>query len=92
MKFIDYKESMKNKNNSIFLFNNPLGFKININHELINPLYRSYKEWKGLSNQFPISNKERFEFENYLIHSKEFKTILKQTGETIPPLMKKIKS
>lgn len=89
MRFINYKEDMKNKNNSIFLFNNPLGFKININHELINPLYRRYKELKGLSIKFPISNQERIEFENYLIHSKEFKNILKQTGETIPPLLKK---
>ena len=89
MKFNDYKEDMKNKNNSIFLFNNPLNFNININHPLINPFYRRYKEWKGLSIKFPISNKERFEFENYLIHSKEFKTILKQIGKTTPPLMKK---
>ena len=78
--------SIKDKNNSIYLFNNPYGFKININHELINPIYRRYKEWKGFSPNYPISNEDRLEFENYLIHSKEFKNILKQAGEIKSPV------
>lgn len=82
MRFTDYREHIKeNKNNSIYLVDNPYGFRININHPLINPLYRRYKEWKGLSTKFPISNEQRLEFENYIIHSKEFKLVLQQAGK-----------
>lgn len=78
------KDNINKNNNSIFLVNNPYGFRINVNHELIRPLYIRYKAWKGLTVKFPINNQERFEFEDYIIHSKEFKLIMKQTGETIP--------
>jgi hypothetical protein len=87
MSYSNYNNS--NKNNSVFLFNNPYGFKININHPLINTIYRRFKDYKRIPAKSPLSNNERKEFENFLIHSKEFKTILKQTGETIPLFLKK---
>ena len=63
-----YNNSKNNKNSdSIYLIDNPYGFQININHPKINVLYRRYKEWKGLSRNEPISNKQRFEFETYII-------------------------
>ena len=61
--------NINNNNNtpSIFLINNPYGFKLNINNKKINELYRRYKVWKGLPLNFPISDDERREFESYIL-------------------------
>ena len=55
--------------NDIYLSDNPSGFKINVNNPKINKLYRRYKRWKGLPETMPISNKQRFEFEKYIIEA-----------------------
>ena len=57
--------------NGIYLYNNPYGFRLNINHPLINDLYRRYKRWKGLTGHFPITDEQRREFENYIFQSKK---------------------
>lgn len=46
---------------------NPYGFQLNINHPRINALYRKYKAWKGLPENFPISDEQRREFESYVL-------------------------
>ena len=55
------------KEESIYCFNNPYGFHLNINHPKINELYRRYKAWKGYPPHFPLSDKERREFESYIL-------------------------
>lgn len=47
----------------IYCENNPCGFKYNVNHSLINHLYRQYKRNHGLPEHFPISDTERHRFE-----------------------------
>jgi len=53
--------------NDIYLYNNPYGFRLNINNPRINDLYRRYKIWKGLAANLPITDNQRREFENYVI-------------------------
>lgn len=50
----------------IFMFDNPNGYLVNINHPLIQPLYYRFKEWKGIPRRFPLSDAERLEFEKYI--------------------------
>ena len=62
-----------NKETAVFLpiGCNPYGFKLNINHPRINELYRRYKRWKGLAENYPITDKQRKEFESYVLNSGE---------------------
>lgn len=48
---------------SIYMDHNPYGFIFNINHPLINHLYRQYKINHGLPGHFPVSDLERKRFE-----------------------------
>ncbi len=57
--------------NTIFNSNNQYGFLININHPLIFPLYIRYKKIKKLALHFPISDKDRFEFETTIFKTLE---------------------
>lgn len=50
----------------MFMFDNPYDYLVNINHPLIQPLYYRFKQWKGIPRRFPLSDEERFEFENYI--------------------------
>lgn len=52
---------------SIFIDDNPYGYRINVNHPKILPLYERYKKWKGISVNEPLSDDERFEFEDIII-------------------------
>lgn len=49
---------------SLYCSPNPYGYRYNINHPLINDLYRRYIYWKGLER--PMTDAERFEFERYV--------------------------
>ena len=51
---------------SIRTSSNPYGYLFNINHPKVRPLYERYKKWKGVPLNFPLSDKERFEFETLL--------------------------
>ena len=55
--------------NTIFNSNNPYGFLININNPRIFPLYILFKKKKNLALHFPISDKDRFEFETVIFKS-----------------------
>lgn len=50
----------------MFLHNNPYGFKLNVYHPSLHPLYERYKNSKGLSKRYPVGDAERIEFENYI--------------------------
>ena len=52
-----------NKNTSLYAPQNKYGYRININHPKIKPLYESFKKKK---NAIILSDEERFEFENII--------------------------
>lgn len=43
------------------------GYRIDISQPKIKKLYLRYKKWKGIPDWCPLSDNERFEFENFLI-------------------------
>ena len=52
-----------NNNSLIYAPQNKYGYKININHPKINPLYEAFKKKK---KAIILSDEERFEFENII--------------------------
>lgn len=48
---------------SIYAPDNKYGYKINITHPDIKPLYQRFKKWKGIADWCPLSDAERLEFE-----------------------------
>lgn len=57
--------------NNILLQNKKYGYEINITHPKIYPLYVRFKEWKSIPTWCPLSDNERFEFEEHI--KKSFK-------------------
>lgn len=55
----------------ILMFSNPYGYRVNIAHPAIRPLYERFHRWKGVSMHFPLSDAERFEFEEYILKKLE---------------------
>lgn len=53
--------------NTIYAAENKYGYRINIMHPKIEPLYKRYKKWKGIADWCPLSDAERFEFESYIL-------------------------
>ena len=53
--------------NTIYAAENKYGYRINIMHPKIEPLYKRYKKWKGIANWCPLSDAERLEFESYIL-------------------------
>lgn len=51
--------------------NNKYGYQVDITKPKYRELYERYKKWKGLPRWCPLSDGERFEFENYVLRSKE---------------------
>ena len=51
--------------------NNKYGYQVDITEPKYRELYERYKKWKGLPRWCPLSDGERFEFENYVLRSKE---------------------
>ncbi len=56
---------------SIFIDDNPYGYRININHPKILPLFEKYKKWKEIPSNEPLADAERFEFEDIIINQIE---------------------
>lgn len=55
----------------IYTESNPYGYRLNVNHPKVNELYRRFKVWKGIPYTSPMSDTERFEFEEYVLSRKE---------------------
>lgn len=51
--------------------NNKYGYQVDITKPKYRELYERYKKWKGLPRWCPLSDGERFEFENYVLRGKE---------------------
>lgn len=58
---------------SIYAPDNKYGYKVNITHPKIKPLYYRYKKWRGIAEWCPLSDAERLEFENYILKQMEVK-------------------
>lgn len=58
---IAQKLAKTKKNESIFNHDNPYGYKINVNHPKIRPLYERFKK---KANAVILSDKQRFYFES----------------------------
>lgn len=56
-----------NSEMSMFIYNNPYGYRLNVNHPRINELYRRFKAWKGIAPHLPLSGEERKEFETFVL-------------------------
>lgn len=69
---------------SIYTENNKYGFKININHPLVRDLYIRYKRWKNIPYNVPLSDDERFDFENYMLQKKGVVKDDIPTSDTVP--------
>lgn len=57
-----------NIGNPILVFGNEWGYRLNVNHPAVNPLYIRYKkEVLKTREAFPISDSERLDFEDKAI-------------------------
>lgn len=65
----------KTENNSIYAPENKYGYKININHPEIRPLYERYKDY---FNTPILSDKQRFDFEDII-----FRMIEREKNEQV---------
>lgn len=67
-----------------FHFDNPYGYKLNVNHPEILPLFNRYKRWKGVPINEPISDSERLAFEALVIKSMGGKYNADGNGVSVP--------
>lgn len=47
--------------------NNPYGYRVDITKPKYRELYDRYRKWKGMPPWCPLSDKERLEFEAYVL-------------------------
>lgn len=67
---MDYSRLMKlNTGNDILAQNNRYGYRLNINHPIVFQLYTRYRKWLKIPDHtgFPLSDNERFDFEDKAI-------------------------
>lgn len=68
-KRIDFDKAMSlasiNPDDSIYAKPNKYGYKINVNHPLIAPLYAHYKKWCG---EKILSDRQRLHFESIIFY------------------------
>ena len=53
--------------NIMILRNNPYGYRLNLNHFIIREIYWRYKAKNGIPRNIPLSDDERFDFEDVTI-------------------------
>lgn len=56
--------------NTIYAAENKYGYRINIMHPKIKPLYQRFRKWKGVPDWCPLSDAERLEFESFILKQK----------------------
>ena len=61
--------------------NNRYGYQVDITGKHERELYDRYKKWKGIPDQVPLSDAERFEFEEYVFGKKKNKVNTPESGE-----------
>lgn len=50
---------------------NKYGYRVNIAHPAVAPLYERFKAWKNIPRCQPMSDAERLEFESYILEKVE---------------------
>lgn len=55
------------------LKDNPYGYRVDISEPEVLELYRRFKRWKNIPYWCPLSDEERFEFEDYILKRKDDK-------------------
>lgn len=53
--------------NVIIVRNNPYGYRLNLNHYIVRDFYWRYKKKNGIPRSYPLSDSERFDFEDIAI-------------------------
>lgn len=67
---MDYQKLIEiNKGNPILAKNSCSGYRLNLNHPAVNVLYRKYREDIKIRSGFPLSDNERFDFEDLAINN-----------------------
>ena len=66
-----YRPITEDNNASIYCTTNKYGYKLNVNHKDIQPLYFRFKRWKGINDNAPLPDALRHEFEQYLLKEKQ---------------------
>lgn len=51
---------------SVYIANCPYGYEINVNEPNITPLYFKYKEVHSIPPHYPMSDRQRFDFESLI--------------------------
>ena len=51
----------------LILFDNPYGFRLNVYHPKIAPIYERFKAKRGISPIFPVDDADRREFEAIML-------------------------
>ncbi len=65
---MDYIRLMElNKGNDLLVQNNKYGYRLNLKHPTVLQLYKKYREWLKIPAGFPLSDSERFDFEDKAI-------------------------
>lgn len=78
MKIDLHKLLIQNIENPVLVFGNPSGYHLNVNHPTIRPLYERYiKEVLKIPYCFPMSDNERFDFEEAMFPYLVEKGVLK---------------
>lgn len=54
-----------------FIPDDNYGYQVDISSPEIKPLYERFKKWKGIPAWCPLSDKERLEFEGYILKEKK---------------------
>ncbi len=60
---------------SIYAFNNPYGFKLNVNHPAVGKKYEDFQKAKGIGRHSPFLDDYRREFEEKMLNSKYFQKL-----------------
>lgn len=63
------------------LKDNPYGYRLDISEPEIHELYLRFKRWKKIPSWCPLSDGERFEFENYILKRKDDKIAVDRRRE-----------
>lgn len=65
----------KQKSQMLHTFNNPYGFRLNINHPMILPKYEAYKK-KNNIGKYDMTDELREKFENQFMESKYYQKLV----------------
>ena len=63
-------KGLKSMSNS-FIPDDRYGYKVDISDPKIKPLYERYMKWKAIPPWCPLSDKERLDFESYILKEKK---------------------